>query len=47
MHHPIIPPRPLVAKTTGFGKAGATFAFDTGVVVEEVVAAAALDIGYC
>jgi hypothetical protein len=42
MHQPIIPPRPLVAKTTGFGRAGATF--DTGGVVEEVAAAAAVDI---
>lgn len=42
MHQPIIPPRPLVAKTTGFGRAGATF--DTGGVVEEVAAADAVDI---
>ena len=38
MHHPIIPPRPLVAKITGFGRAGATFG--TEVVVDEVVVAA-------
>lgn len=43
MHHPIIPPRPLVAKITGFGRAGATFGAEV-VVDEVVVAAVAVDM---
>lgn len=43
IHHPSIPPSPLVAKTTDFGRAGAVAGGATEVDAETVV----VDMGRC